>query len=81
MLHVEFKYYRDNHHKLVDKYEHKFLVIKGKKILGVYDSHAEAYDETIKKEELGTFLIQHCVAKKKDRPDQAYFISCSISSK
>jgi len=64
MLDIEFKYYRDNYSKLVHKYENSFLVIKGKKILGVYKSHSEAFDETIKHEKLGTFLIQHCVLKK-----------------
>ena len=64
MLHTEFKYYRDNHEKLLKKFANKFIVIKGKKVIGVYDSHLEAYQESVKTEELGTFLIQHCLSGK-----------------
>lgn len=60
MLEQEFKYYIDNQASLVKKYPGKFLVIKGQSIIGVYDSHGEAYDNAIKREQLGTFLIQHC---------------------
>ena len=58
MLDIEFKYYRNNHSRLQEKYPNKFIVIKGKKVVGTYNSHSEAYYETVKNEELGTFLIQ-----------------------
>lgn len=60
MLENEFQYYIDNQSELVEKYKGKFLVIKEQSIIGVYDSEIEAYTETVKKEELGTFLIQEC---------------------
>lgn len=60
MLEKEFQYYLDNQPSLVEKYPGKFIVIKGEKVIGVYDSHGEAYDNSIKTEQLGTFLIQHC---------------------
>lgn len=60
MIKKEFKYYLKNQTDLVKKYNGKFIVLKNEKVIGVYDSHSEAYNETIKKEKLGTFLIQHC---------------------
>ena len=64
MLHTEFKYYRDHHEKLLKKFANKFIVIKREKIIGVYNSHPEAYKESVKTEELETFLIQHCLSGK-----------------
>ena len=40
----------------------RFVVIKNQKVLGVYDSDLEAVEETSKTEEMGTFLVQKCVA-------------------
>ncbi len=64
MLDNEFKYYIKHQAELVKKYNGKFIVLKDEKIIGVYNSHSEAYNETVKKEELGTFLIQHCLPGK-----------------
>lgn len=64
MLNTEFKYYHDKHRELLKKYAIKFVVIKGKKIIGVYNSHSEAYKGTIKTEELGTFLIKEILNEK-----------------
>jgi hypothetical protein len=61
MLENEFEYYLENQNELVEKYNGKFIVIKGKSVIGVYDSHSEAYNETQKTLALGTFLIQHCL--------------------
>jgi hypothetical protein len=60
MLEKEFQYYLDNQASLVKQYAGKFIVIKGENIIGVYDSHSDAYNSTIKTESLGSFLIQHC---------------------
>ncbi|NLE62528.1 MAG: hypothetical protein GX612_01640 [Bacteroidales bacterium] len=60
MLDKELQYYIDNQNELVAKYLGKFLVIKDQTIIGVYDTEIEAYSETVKKHELGTFLIQEC---------------------
>ncbi len=64
MLENEFKYYIEHQADLVKKYNKKFIVLKNEKIIGVYNSHTEAYNETIEKEKLGTFLIQHCLPGK-----------------
>ena len=63
MLEKEFKYYLDNQKELVKKYNGKFIVVKDQKVIGVYSSEKEAYDETIKTNKLGTFLIQQCLSK------------------
>ena len=60
MLDKEFKYYKDHQEDLVREYNGKFLVIKDERIQGVYDTELEAYTESKKKFDLGTFLIQHC---------------------
>jgi hypothetical protein len=60
MLEKEFKYYIDNQSELVKKYNGKVIVIKGENVIGVYNNEIEAYNETIKTNSLGTFLIQPC---------------------
>lgn len=60
MLKQEFQYYIDNQNELVKKYRGKFIVIKDKQVIGVYDTEIEAYTESVKAHELGTFLIQEC---------------------
>lgn len=61
MLEKEFQYYIDNQEQLVKKYNGKFIVIKGDSVIGAYESHSEAYQEALKKNEIGSFLIQHCL--------------------
>jgi len=61
MLKREFDYFIANQTELVNKYLNKFIVIKNEKVVGVYDSHIQAYNESIKTMNLGTFLIQHCL--------------------
>lgn len=61
MLKQEFQYYLDHQEALVKKYLNKFLVIKDEKIVGVYDTKQEAYDNATSSYELGTFLIQQCL--------------------
>lgn len=62
MLDKEFKYYLDHQSELVEKYNGKFLVIKGEEVIGVYDNEATAFFETEKLYKAGTFLIQLCEA-------------------
>ncbi len=63
-LEKEFKYYIVNQKELVDKYRGKFIVIKDCTVIGAYDSDLEAIEETCRKEESGTFLVQECEAGK-----------------
>ena len=59
-LKKEFEYYLDHQDELVKKYNGKFIVIKECQVIGEYDSLLEAVEETSKKYELGTFLVQKC---------------------
>ncbi len=62
MLEKEFKYYLDNQKELVKKYNNRFVVIIGDKVVGDYGSYDEAFCESCKKYKPGTFLIQECTA-------------------
>ena len=59
-LEKEFQYFLDHQKELVEQYGGKFIVIKNQQVIGVYDAEAEAFTETQKQHELGTFLIQEC---------------------
>ena len=61
MLNKEFKYYIDHQKELVKKYNGKYIVIKNSIVIGAYSSELEAFNETLKANELGTFLIQYCL--------------------
>ncbi|OGU58184.1 MAG: hypothetical protein A2X64_06890 [Ignavibacteria bacterium GWF2_33_9] len=60
MLKKEFEYYLKEQENFVKQYLGKFLVIKDEEIVGIYNTELQAYSESIKKFELGTFLIQEC---------------------
>ncbi len=61
MLETEFKYYLSHQEELVEKYNGKFLIIIGEKVVEFYDSFEEALFNSQSKYQLGTFLIQQCV--------------------
>ena len=57
----DYEYFIENLETLYTEYGHRFLVIKNEGVIADYDSFKTAYDETIKTEALGTFIIQECV--------------------
>jgi len=57
-LKEEFEYYIAHQSDFVSKFAGNFVVLKNNEVLGVYGSEIEAYQETQKNEEIGTFLIQ-----------------------
>ena len=59
-LEKEFKFYLDNQASILAKYSGKFVVIVGDEVVGAFDSMADAYFDSIKKYEPGTFLVQEC---------------------
>ncbi len=59
-LKKEFNYYIKNQGKLVNKYNGKYIVIRGEEVIGSYDSDIVAIKETSKKYPLGSFLVQKC---------------------
>jgi hypothetical protein len=60
MFKDELEFFVAHQDELVEKYEGKILVIKGGELLGVYNDPLQAYIETQKQYELGTFMIQPC---------------------
>lgn len=66
-LEKAFRFYLDHQDEMVKKYDGKFIVIKGDKVLGAYDDELTAITETEKSERIGTFLVQ-----KVSRGDSAY---------
>ncbi len=61
MLDQDFRFYLENQEQLIKQYPNKFIVLKNKTVIGVYNTHLKAYQETSMKEAVGTFLIQHCI--------------------
>ena len=59
-LEKEFKWFLENQTCLLQKYKDKFVSVKGFKVIGAYESYIDAINETIKTEELSTFIIQKC---------------------
>ena len=66
-LEPEFEYYLAHQAEFVEKYNGKFVVIKNRALIGVYDDQTTAVFETKKTHELGTFLVQ-----KVEPGDKAY---------
>lgn len=58
MLEKEFQYYLDHQDEIVEKYNGRYVVIVGEKIVGDYADDLEALLESQKEHKLGTFLIQ-----------------------
>lgn len=67
----EYAYFKENRAQLLKQYRGKFIVIIGKEVVGSYDDDAQAYANTIKDHELGTFLIQLCLPDK-ELPPQVF---------
>jgi hypothetical protein len=63
LLKEEYQYYIAHRDELVAQYKGKFLVIMGNEVVGVYDNEIDAYIESVKKYELGTFMLRECLPK------------------
>jgi len=64
MVNKDFTYFLAKMPSLYKKYGHQFLAIKNQQVLGAYATFKEALDETMKTEDLGTFLVQECFKNK-----------------
>ena len=60
MLEREYQYYETIASQLATEHPHKFAVIKGETVIGIYDTMQQALEETAKAHELGTFIVQQC---------------------
>lgn len=61
MLEKEYQYFLDNEEKLLNIYRGKYIVIKDGEVIASYNTIGEAYIETVKDYELGTFMIHKCI--------------------
>ena len=61
-LHDEFQYYLDHQAELAQRYQGRYIVIKGGRLLGDYETAEDAVRATAPTNELGTFLVQRCDA-------------------
>lgn len=57
-LEAEFKYYLENRDELISRYGSRYIVIKGCRVVGAYDTEDEALEETLKDHEMGTFIMR-----------------------
>jgi hypothetical protein len=57
-LEVAFQYFLEHQDELVAEHNGKFVVIKGRKVVGVYADELHAVTETQKVHAVGTFLVQ-----------------------
>jgi len=74
MFQEELEFFKENQINLVNQYGGKILVIKGKKLMGVYNNTIEAFNEAIKKYKPGSFMIQPC-----EPGPEAYTVTISSS--
>jgi hypothetical protein len=63
MLEKEYKYFESVASDLAKAHPHKFAVIKGERVIGIYDTIRQAFEETAKEHKLGTFIVQQCEDK------------------
>jgi hypothetical protein len=57
-LSQEFEFYLANQDKIVSEHNNKYVVIKDRRIIGVFDDELTAINQTKANHELGTFLVQ-----------------------
>jgi hypothetical protein len=58
MILDEIAYYKSNKEEFMSLYNGKHLVIKGMQLIGVYDTNTQAYEETVKTHQQGSFIIE-----------------------
>ena len=56
----DFEWFVSNYQDLFNKYGKTYLVIKNKKVIGTYDTFADAVYATEDKEPDCTYIIQYC---------------------
>ena len=59
-LEKEFEFYLKNQGEFAKKYNGKYIVIKNREVIGVFESEIEAIEKTSANHKLGTFLVQKC---------------------
>lgn len=64
MCKQNYDFFVSNFESLYKNYANKYLAIKDCKVIGVYDDFDSAVFTTLKTEEVGSFVVQHCVEEK-----------------
>jgi len=59
-LEREFEFYVNQQDDLVRRYQGKFVVIRGRKVIGAYKDEMQALERTAARFPLGSFLVQKC---------------------
>ena len=72
-------WYEENYASISKKWGKGYLAVKNKQVLGKYKDFSTAYQETIKNEEDGSFIIQKCNGKKKFYIEKFYINVISLS--
>ena len=62
MQNKDYNWFLENYSELFKKYGNVYLAIKDQTVLGSYSSYGDGLRDTLKKEEIGTFIIQRCCA-------------------
>lgn len=57
---ADFEFFLEHYDEFFRTYGHKFIVIRNRKILGVYEDAISAVDITSQTYPLGTFIVQEC---------------------
>ena len=58
----DFNFYMDYRNSLDNLYNKKYIVIRDRKVIGVFDSEENAYKEAMQNYEPFTFWVQYCEA-------------------
>jgi hypothetical protein len=61
-LRQELEYFIEKQDELVEKYNGRYVVLKNQQVIGDYDDIGDAYVETKKMHEPGTFAIYECIS-------------------
>jgi hypothetical protein len=56
----EFLWYKLHEEDLLRRYKGRYLVIKGEQVIADYGSKIQAWQETIKTHQPGSFIIHYC---------------------
>ena len=55
---ADFNWFKEHRNDLYQQYGNCIIVISNKNVLGTYDIKYEAVTETVKNQEMGTFIVQ-----------------------
>lgn len=56
----DYLWFEDNYTELQSQYGDAFLAIKNKSVIGVYENYADGVKETLKTDQIGSFIVQRC---------------------